>query len=136
MSHETIDTEVEELVSEAKAGNDRRSILVDQAAYSSSSHHSTFMANVGSSSSQVRVDEPKSDKCDNCVDLGARLSDLQSKYDDLQSKYDVTFIHNQSLIVDLAKFTEANLFHKNHDKEFKKVIDTLREDKTELVKTV
>ncbi|KAJ0755596.1 putative transcription factor interactor and regulator CCHC(Zn) family [Helianthus annuus] len=138
VSHESIDADVEELLREAKAGNDRRSILVDQAAYSSSlsSHHSAFMANVGSSSSQVCVDESKSDKCDNCVDLGGKLSDLQSKYDDLQSKYDVTFIHNQSLIVDLAKCTEANLFHKNHEKEFKKVIDTLKEDKTELIKTV
>ncbi|KAJ0894397.1 putative transcription factor interactor and regulator CCHC(Zn) family [Helianthus annuus] len=114
VSHETIDADVEELLSEAKAGNDRRSILVDQAAYSSSSHHSTFMANVGSSSSQV----------------------LDCLNDDLQSKYDVTFIHNQSLILDLSKCTEANLFPKNHEKEFKKVNDTLREDKTELVETV
>ncbi|KAJ0887609.1 putative transcription factor interactor and regulator CCHC(Zn) family [Helianthus annuus] len=138
VSHESIDADVEELLREAKAGNDRRSILVDQAAYSSSlsSHHSAFMANVGSSSNQVCVDESKSDKCDNCIDLGGKLSDLQRKYDDLQSKYDVTFIHNQSLIVDLAKCTEANLFHKNHEKEFKKVIDTLKEDKTKLVKTV
>ncbi|MFS7952322.1 hypothetical protein Hanom_Chr07g00605621 [Helianthus anomalus] len=67
------------------------------------------MANVGSSSSKVRVDDPKYDKCDNCVDLRARLSDLQSKYDDLQSKYDVTFIHNQSLIVDLSKMHKGQL---------------------------
>ncbi|KAJ0753471.1 putative transcription factor interactor and regulator CCHC(Zn) family [Helianthus annuus] len=72
VSHESIDADVEKILNEAKVGNYRRSILVDQAAYSSSSHHSALMANVGSSSSQVRADEPKSDKCDNCVDLGAR----------------------------------------------------------------
>ncbi|KAJ0839535.1 putative transcription factor interactor and regulator CCHC(Zn) family [Helianthus annuus] len=53
VSHETINTDVEKPLSEAKAGNDRRSILVDQAAYSSSSQHSAFMANVGVSSSQL-----------------------------------------------------------------------------------
>ena len=79
------------------------------AAYSSSSHHSAFMANVGGSSSQVCVNEPKSDRCDSCVDLGAKLSDLQGKYDDLQSKYYLTFIHNQNLIVDLSKCTKANM---------------------------
>ncbi|MFS8001677.1 hypothetical protein Hanom_Chr13g01193161 [Helianthus anomalus] len=67
--------------------------------------------------------------------ISAKLSDLQIKYDDLQRKYDVTFIHNQHLIVDLSKCTEANMFHKNHEKEFKKVINTLKEDNTELKKT-
>ncbi|MFS7966685.1 hypothetical protein Hanom_Chr09g00776691 [Helianthus anomalus] len=94
-----------------------------------------------SESSQVCVDEPSSDRCDSCVELNAKLcdlqsklSDLQSKYDDLQSKYDVTFIHNQSLIVDLSKCTEANIFHKNHENEFKKIINTLKEDKSEQTK--
>ncbi|MFS7965780.1 hypothetical protein Hanom_Chr09g00766211 [Helianthus anomalus] len=54
VSRETFDADVEKFLGEAKAVNDRRSILVDQAAYSSSfSHHSAFMANVGGSSSQV-----------------------------------------------------------------------------------
>ncbi|MFS7910528.1 hypothetical protein Hanom_Chr02g00107371 [Helianthus anomalus] len=52
------------------------------------------MANVGSPSSQVCVDEPKSDGCDSCVELSAKLSDMHSKYDDFQRKYDVKFIHN------------------------------------------
>ncbi|KAM0070726.1 hypothetical protein Hdeb2414_s0001g00016521 [Helianthus debilis subsp. tardiflorus] len=50
-----------------------------------------------SDSSQVRVDESKydsCDRCDRCVGLNVKLSDLQSKYD-------VTNIHNQHLIVDL-----------------------------------
>ncbi|KAM0044284.1 putative transcription factor interactor and regulator CCHC(Zn) family [Helianthus debilis subsp. tardiflorus] len=63
VSHETIDADVEKFLGEAKAVNDRRSILVDQAAYS---HHSAFMANVGGPSCQVCVDKPKSDRCDSC----------------------------------------------------------------------
>ncbi|MFS7952222.1 hypothetical protein Hanom_Chr07g00604431 [Helianthus anomalus] len=59
------------------------------------------------------VDEPK---FDSCVDLRVKLSDLQGKYDDLQSKYDMTFIHNQNL----SKCTEANMIHKNHEKDFKR----------------
>ncbi|MFS7961011.1 hypothetical protein Hanom_Chr08g00709771 [Helianthus anomalus] len=77
VSRETIDADVEKFLGEAKAVNDRKSISVDQAAYSS--HHSAFMANVGGSSGQVCVDEPKSNRCDSCVKLGAKLSDLQSK---------------------------------------------------------
>ncbi|KAJ0587307.1 hypothetical protein HanIR_Chr04g0161701 [Helianthus annuus] len=82
-----------------------------------------------SESSQVCVDEPSSDRYDSCVELNAKSSDLQSKYDDLQSKYDVTFIHNQSLIVDLSKCKKANMFYENHEKEFKTMIDNLRKDK-------
>ncbi|KAF5786655.1 putative transcription factor interactor and regulator CCHC(Zn) family [Helianthus annuus] len=54
----SVDVDVDELLGEAAAGNHRRSILVDQAAYSSSSSsslHSAFMANVGSSSSQMLI---------------------------------------------------------------------------------
>ncbi|KAM0035157.1 putative transcription factor interactor and regulator CCHC(Zn) family [Helianthus debilis subsp. tardiflorus] len=94
----SVDADVDELLGEAEAGNHRRSILVDEAAYSSSSSsskNSAFMANVGGSSNQVCVDDLTSDKCDKCVSLGDKLWDLQSKYDDLQSKYDVTYIHNQ-----------------------------------------
>ncbi|MFS7963822.1 hypothetical protein Hanom_Chr08g00742821 [Helianthus anomalus] len=61
VSRKTIDADVEKFLGEAKAVNDRRSILVDQAGYS---HHSAFMANVGGSSCQVCVDKPKSDRCD------------------------------------------------------------------------
>ncbi|KAF5791489.1 putative transcription factor interactor and regulator CCHC(Zn) family [Helianthus annuus] len=50
----SVDADVDELLEEAAAGNHRRSILVDQAAYSSSSLHSAFMANVDSSSSQLK----------------------------------------------------------------------------------
>ncbi|KAJ0682367.1 putative transcription factor interactor and regulator CCHC(Zn) family [Helianthus annuus] len=51
-SSASVDADIDELLEEAAAGTDRRSILVDQAAYSSSSLHSAFMANVDSSSSQ------------------------------------------------------------------------------------
>ncbi|KAJ0586846.1 putative transcription factor interactor and regulator CCHC(Zn) family [Helianthus annuus] len=53
-SSASVDADIDELLEEAAAGTDRRSILVDQAAYSSSSLHSSFMANVDSSSSQVK----------------------------------------------------------------------------------
>ncbi|MFS7955414.1 hypothetical protein Hanom_Chr07g00642341 [Helianthus anomalus] len=72
----TLDADIDELLGEIAARNDRTSIL-------------------------VCVDEPtvvKYDKCadlsSNCADLGDKLSDMQSKYDDLLSKYNVTFIHN------------------------------------------
>ncbi|KAJ0943239.1 hypothetical protein HanPSC8_Chr03g0101751 [Helianthus annuus] len=48
----SVDADIDELLEEAAPGTNRRSILVDQAAYSSSSLHSAFMANVDSSSSQ------------------------------------------------------------------------------------
>ncbi|MFS7965781.1 hypothetical protein Hanom_Chr09g00766221 [Helianthus anomalus] len=100
VSRETIDVDVEKFLGEAKAVNDRRSIFVDQAAYSSSSsHRSAFMANVGGSLDQVCVDQPKSDKCDSYVDLGAKFTDLQSKYDYLQSRYDLTFIHLSNTMI-------------------------------------
>ncbi|KAJ0877442.1 putative transcription factor interactor and regulator CCHC(Zn) family [Helianthus annuus] len=47
------DVDFNELLEEAAAETQRRSILVDQAAYTSSSLHSAFMANVDGSSSQV-----------------------------------------------------------------------------------
>ncbi|KAJ0815958.1 putative transcription factor interactor and regulator CCHC(Zn) family [Helianthus annuus] len=54
-SSASVDADIDELLEEAAAGTDRRSILVDQAAYSSSSLHSAFMANVDSSSSQKQT---------------------------------------------------------------------------------
>uniref|UniRef100_A0A251UX76 Uncharacterized protein n=1 Tax=Helianthus annuus TaxID=4232 RepID=A0A251UX76_HELAN len=49
------DIDIDELLGEAVAETQRRSILVDQAAYSSSSLHSAFMANVDGSSSQEEL---------------------------------------------------------------------------------
>ncbi|KAF5820035.1 putative transcription factor interactor and regulator CCHC(Zn) family [Helianthus annuus] len=51
-SNASVDADIDELLEEAAARTQRRSILVDQAAYSSSSLHLAFMANVDSSSSQ------------------------------------------------------------------------------------
>ncbi|KAM0030964.1 putative transcription factor interactor and regulator CCHC(Zn) family [Helianthus debilis subsp. tardiflorus] len=68
-SSSSIDADIDELLEEATAKTDRRSILVDQAAYTLSSLHSAFMANVDSSSSQVCVDEPTADNCVNCDSL-------------------------------------------------------------------
>ncbi|MFS7994015.1 hypothetical protein Hanom_Chr12g01100881 [Helianthus anomalus] len=60
-------------------------------------------------------------KCNKCSELGVKLSDLESKYD-------LTFIHNQNLIVDLSKCTEANMVFKNREKEFKTITETLKKD--------
>ncbi|KAM0065942.1 hypothetical protein Hdeb2414_s0002g00043181 [Helianthus debilis subsp. tardiflorus] len=84
----SVDAEVDELLEEAAAGNHRRSILVDQAAYSSSSLHSAFMANVDSSSSQVCADEPTAVICDNCDRLSVKCADLEANMSELQGKHD------------------------------------------------
>ncbi|KAJ0511170.1 putative transcription factor interactor and regulator CCHC(Zn) family [Helianthus annuus] len=145
-SNASVDADIDELLEEAAAGTQRRSILVDQAAYSSSSLHSAFMANVDSSSSQANMSELQGkhdalqaslfDLQDKHVSLNAKWCELQSKHEALQEKYDVTFIHNQKLTVDLSKCTEANMFYENHEKEFKSVIEKLKKDKTELTKMV
>ncbi|KAJ0686622.1 putative transcription factor interactor and regulator CCHC(Zn) family [Helianthus annuus] len=145
-SNASVDAGIDELLDEAEAGTQRRSILVDQAAYSSSSLHSAFMANVDSSSSQANMSELQGkhdalqaalfDLQDKHVSLNAKWCELQSKHEALQEKYDVTFIHNQKLTVDLSKCTEANMFYENHEKEFKSVIEKLKKDKTELTKMV
>ncbi|KAJ0736189.1 putative transcription factor interactor and regulator CCHC(Zn) family [Helianthus annuus] len=54
-SSASVDANIDELLEEAAAETQRKSILVDQAAYSSSSLHSAFMANVDSSSSQKQT---------------------------------------------------------------------------------
>ncbi|KAF5797311.1 putative transcription factor interactor and regulator CCHC(Zn) family [Helianthus annuus] len=145
-SNASVDADIDELLEEAAARTQRRSILVDQAAYSSSSLHSAFMANVDSSSSQANMSELQGkhdalqaslfDLQDKHVSLNAKWCELQSKHEALQEKYDVTFIHNQKLTVDLSKCTEANMFYENHEKEFKSVIEKLKKDKTELTKMV
>ncbi|KAJ0931800.1 hypothetical protein HanPSC8_Chr04g0166121 [Helianthus annuus] len=145
-SSASVDADIDELLEEAAAGTNRRSILVDQAAYSSSSLHSAFMANVDSSSSQANMSELQGkhdalqaslfDLQDKHVSLNDKWCELQSKHEALQEKYDVTFIHNQKLTMDLSKCTEANMFYENHEKEFKLVIEKLKKDKTELTEMV
>ncbi|KAJ0453433.1 putative transcription factor interactor and regulator CCHC(Zn) family [Helianthus annuus] len=87
-SSASVDADIDELLEEAAAGTDRRSILVDQAAYSSSSLHSAFMANVDSSSSQVCVDEPTAVVCDNCDSLTVKCAELEANMSELQGKHD------------------------------------------------
>ncbi|KAF5771644.1 putative transcription factor interactor and regulator CCHC(Zn) family [Helianthus annuus] len=87
-SSESVDADIDELLEEAASGTHRRSILVDQAAYSSSSLHSAFMANVDSSSSQVCVDEPTAVVCDNCVRMSVNCADLEANMSELQGKHD------------------------------------------------
>ncbi|MFS7984589.1 putative transcription factor interactor and regulator CCHC(Zn) family [Helianthus anomalus] len=87
-SSASVDAFIDELLEEAAAGTHRRSILVDEAAYSSSSLHSAFMANVDSSSSQVCVDEPTAVICDNCARLSVKCVDLEANMFELQGKHD------------------------------------------------
>ncbi|MFS7989259.1 putative transcription factor interactor and regulator CCHC(Zn) family [Helianthus anomalus] len=84
----SVDANIDELLEEVAARTDRRSIPVDQAAYSSSSLHSAFMANVDSSSSQVCVDEPTAINCDNCENLRVNCADLEANMSELQGKHD------------------------------------------------
>ncbi|KAM0019516.1 putative transcription factor interactor and regulator CCHC(Zn) family [Helianthus debilis subsp. tardiflorus] len=152
-SSSSIDADIDELLEEAAAKTDRRTILVDQAAYTLSSLHSAFMANVDSSSSQVKCTDLEAnmselqakhdalqaslfDLQDKHGSLSVKWCELQSKHEALQEKYDVTFIHNQKLTVDLSKCTEANMFYENHEKDFKSTIETLKKDKSELTKMV
>ncbi|KAJ0743448.1 putative transcription factor interactor and regulator CCHC(Zn) family [Helianthus annuus] len=87
-SSASVDADIDELLEEAAAGTQRRSILVDQAAYSSFSLHSAFMANINSSSSQVCVDEPTAVICDNCVRMSVNCADLEANMSELQGKHD------------------------------------------------
>ncbi|KAJ0786924.1 putative transcription factor interactor and regulator CCHC(Zn) family [Helianthus annuus] len=99
------DIDIDELLGEAVAETQRRSILVDQAAYSSSSLHSAFMANVDGSSSQVCVDEPTAVNCDECARLHARCADLEKSMSELQGKHDAL----QASLFDLQdKHTTVN----------------------------
>ncbi|MFS7946099.1 hypothetical protein Hanom_Chr06g00532091 [Helianthus anomalus] len=52
--------------------------MVDQAAYASSSHHSAFMANVGSSSSQLRLDSYSNSRyvLDHIIDIQKKENDV------------------------------------------------------------
>ncbi|KAJ0900472.1 putative transcription factor interactor and regulator CCHC(Zn) family [Helianthus annuus] len=101
----SVDADIDELLEEAAALSDRRSILVDQAAYSSSSLHSAFMANVDGSSSQVCVDEPTVVNCDECDRLRARCADVEKSMSELQDKHDAL----QASLFDLQdKHTTVN----------------------------
>ncbi|KAJ0942046.1 putative transcription factor interactor and regulator CCHC(Zn) family [Helianthus annuus] len=104
-SNVSVDADIDELLEEAAALSDRRSILVDQAAYSSSSLHSAFMANVDGSSSQVCVDEPIVINCDECDRLRARCADVEKSMSELQGKHDAL----QASLFDLQdKHTTVN----------------------------
>ncbi|KAJ0822142.1 putative transcription factor interactor and regulator CCHC(Zn) family [Helianthus annuus] len=101
----SVDADIDELLEEAAALSDRRSILVDQAAYTSSSLHSAFMANVDGSSSQVCVDEPTVVNCDECDRLRARCADVEKSMSELQDKHDAL----QASLFDLQdKHTTVN----------------------------
>ncbi|MFS7926503.1 hypothetical protein Hanom_Chr04g00297811 [Helianthus anomalus] len=82
--------------------------------------------------SQVTVDNSI---CSKCVKYD-KCSELEGKLSELETKFKLTFNHNQHLIVDLSKCTDANMVLKQHEKEFKTIIETLKKDVSELTKTV
>ncbi|KAJ0434470.1 putative transcription factor interactor and regulator CCHC(Zn) family [Helianthus annuus] len=58
------------------------------------------------------------------------------EYAEKESLFDITHKHNQELIVDLAKASEANFFLTKNEKEFKETIKSLKHDVSELQKAV
>ncbi|KAJ0765751.1 putative transcription factor interactor and regulator CCHC(Zn) family [Helianthus annuus] len=82
-----------------------------------------------SDSSQVCDSKPDSIsavvECAKCLDYAEKESELE-----------ITLQHNQKLIVDLAKASEANFFLAKNEKEFKETIKSLKHDVSELQKAV
>ncbi|KAJ0928017.1 putative transcription factor interactor and regulator CCHC(Zn) family [Helianthus annuus] len=82
-----------------------------------------------SDSSQVCDSKPDSIsavvECAKCLD-----------YAEKESKLEITLQHNQQLIVDLAKASEANFFLTKNEKEFKETIKSLKHDVSELQRAV
>ncbi|KAL9998881.1 hypothetical protein Hdeb2414_s0518g00909291 [Helianthus debilis subsp. tardiflorus] len=58
------------------------------------------------------------------------------EYAEKESLFDITHKHNQELIVDLAKASEANFFLTKNEKEFKETIKSLKHDVSELQRAV
>ncbi|MFS7937952.1 hypothetical protein Hanom_Chr05g00433851 [Helianthus anomalus] len=83
-------------------------------------------------SNQVSVDNSIYFKCVKCN----KCSELEGKLSELERKFNLTFIHNQKLIVDLSKCTKANKVLKQHEKEFKTIIETLIKELSELKEIV
>ncbi|KAM0033807.1 putative transcription factor interactor and regulator CCHC(Zn) family [Helianthus debilis subsp. tardiflorus] len=141
LSGDALDLEVDELLAVAEALCKRRSILCQKAAGTSEkisqffsedgsfSYHTAFMAHVEGQTSQVCDSKPESIsasvECAKCVE-----------YAEKESQFEITLKHNQELIVDLCKATEANLFLTRNEKEFKTTIASLKHDVSELQKAV
>ncbi|KAL9999122.1 putative transcription factor interactor and regulator CCHC(Zn) family [Helianthus debilis subsp. tardiflorus] len=93
------------------------------------SFHTAFMAHVEGQTSQVCDSKPESIsavvECAKCLDYAEKASELE-----------IALQHNQKLIVDLAKSSEANFFLTKNEKEFKETIKSLKYDVSELQKAV
>ncbi|KAJ0448029.1 hypothetical protein HanLR1_Chr00c0132g0717971 [Helianthus annuus] len=86
------------------------------------SYQTAFMANVSASTSQVKSETPAPSVCNVCADLKLESEKVHS--------------HNQSLVIELSKCKEANMDLARNEKDFKSVIETLKESVSELTKTV
>ncbi|KAJ0788288.1 putative transcription factor interactor and regulator CCHC(Zn) family [Helianthus annuus] len=141
MSSDALDLEVDELLADAEALCKRKSILCQKAAGTSEklsqffsedgsfSFLTAFMAHVEGQTSQVCDSKPDSVsavvECAKCLE-----------YAEKESLFEITQKHNQELIVDLAKASEANFFLTKNEKEFKETIKSLKHDVSELQKAV
>ncbi|MFS7965575.1 hypothetical protein Hanom_Chr09g00763851 [Helianthus anomalus] len=75
-------------------------------------YHHTFMAHLDGQSNQVYVDNPNPPKCDNCIEFEGKMEHMKC--------------HNQNLICDSSKCTEAHTELKKNEKEFRTTIEALR----------
>ncbi|KAF5786234.1 hypothetical protein HanXRQr2_Chr10g0438401 [Helianthus annuus] len=141
LSSDALDLEVDELLDDAEALCKRRSILCQKSVGTSEklsqffsedgsfSFHTAFMAHVEGQTSQVC--DSNSDSISASVECAKCL-----EYAEKESLFEITHKHNQELIVDLSKATEANLFLTRNEKEFKATIASLKHDVSELQKVV
>ncbi|KAJ0915577.1 putative transcription factor interactor and regulator CCHC(Zn) family [Helianthus annuus] len=141
LSSDALDLEVDELLAEAEALCKRRSILCQKSAGTSEklaqffsedgsfSFHTAFMAHVEGQTSQVC--DTNSDSISTPIECAKCL-----EYAEKEIQFEITHKHNQELIVDLSKATEANLFLTRNEKEFKATIASLKHDVSELQKAV
>ncbi|KAJ0622205.1 putative transcription factor interactor and regulator CCHC(Zn) family [Helianthus annuus] len=141
LSSDALDLEFEELLAEAEALCKRRSILCQKSA-GTSEKLAKFFSEDGSFSfhtaSMAHVEGQTSQVCDTNSDFISVPVECEKclKYAEKESQFEITQKHNQELIVDLSKATEANLFLTRNEKEFKETIASLRHDVSELQKAV
>ncbi|KAJ0859200.1 putative transcription factor interactor and regulator CCHC(Zn) family [Helianthus annuus] len=131
---EEASSDVEDLLNEAEELKCQKSVLIKKVAVASKemekffsedgsfSFHTTFMANVSASTSQVNSETPAPSVCKSCADMKLESEKLHS--------------HNQSLVIELSKCKEANMSLVRNEKEFKSVIETLKKSVSEVNKVV
>ncbi|KAM0048724.1 putative transcription factor interactor and regulator CCHC(Zn) family [Helianthus debilis subsp. tardiflorus] len=131
---EELNSDVDDLLKEAKELKCQKSILIKKAVVASKemekffyedgsfSYQTAFMANVSALKSQVNSDTPAPSVCNMCADLKVESEKVHS--------------YNQRLVIELSKCKEANMALARNEKDFKEVIETLKKSVSELTKTI